>query len=155
MVPFSPEDAEAINNYRRALDRTTKFILTWVKVAVAGWVETHCDHGRREDRQDAFDVCAGSSFGRPRPLKPALWRLLVPAVVMDGFDQARRLGYRDPEHARAYMRYSSSKSLRGRSASIDNTLGGDAGLDDRTVGTRAAAIGGGSRSPGGINSEYG
>jgi hypothetical protein len=29
-------------------------------------METHCDHGRREDRQDAFDVCAGSSFGSGR-----------------------------------------------------------------------------------------
>jgi inorganic phosphate transporter, PiT family len=35
LVPFRPEDAEAIQNYRRALDRTTKFIPTWVKVAVA------------------------------------------------------------------------------------------------------------------------
>jgi PiT family inorganic phosphate transporter len=35
LVPFSPEDAEAINSYRRALDRATKFIPTWVKVAVA------------------------------------------------------------------------------------------------------------------------
>ena len=35
LVPFRPGDAEAIENYRRALDRTTKFIPTWVKVAVA------------------------------------------------------------------------------------------------------------------------
>lgn len=35
LVPFSPEDAAAIRNYRRALDRATKFIPTWVKVAVA------------------------------------------------------------------------------------------------------------------------
>src|SRR6185295_944109 len=35
LMPFSPEDAEAIKNYRRALDRATKFIPTWVKVAVA------------------------------------------------------------------------------------------------------------------------
>ena len=34
-MPFRPGDAEAIENYRRALDRTTKFIPTWVKVAVA------------------------------------------------------------------------------------------------------------------------
>ena len=35
LLPFTPEDDEAIRNYRRTLDRATKFIPTWVKVAVA------------------------------------------------------------------------------------------------------------------------
>ena len=35
LVPFKAEEAEAIQNYRRTLDRSTKFIPTWVKVAVA------------------------------------------------------------------------------------------------------------------------
>ncbi len=35
LVPLSAEDGEAIRNYRRTLDRATKFIPTWVKVAVA------------------------------------------------------------------------------------------------------------------------
>jgi PiT family inorganic phosphate transporter len=35
LVPFSPVDTEAIGNYRRTLDRATKFIPNWVKVAVA------------------------------------------------------------------------------------------------------------------------
>jgi PiT family inorganic phosphate transporter len=35
LVPFRDTDAEAIRNYHRSLDRATKFIPTWVKVAVA------------------------------------------------------------------------------------------------------------------------
>jgi PiT family inorganic phosphate transporter len=35
LLPLRPEDEEAISNYLRALDRATKFIPTWVKVAVA------------------------------------------------------------------------------------------------------------------------
>jgi inorganic phosphate transporter, PiT family len=35
LVPFRPEDTEAIKDYRRSLDRASKFIPTWVKVAVA------------------------------------------------------------------------------------------------------------------------
>jgi PiT family inorganic phosphate transporter len=35
LLPLTPEDDEAIRNYRRMLDRATKFIPTWVKVAVA------------------------------------------------------------------------------------------------------------------------
>jgi PiT family inorganic phosphate transporter len=35
LVPLSAEDGEAIRNYRRTLDRATKFIPSWVKVAVA------------------------------------------------------------------------------------------------------------------------
>src|SRR5260370_14127256 len=35
LVPFRPEDAEAIDNYQRALDRTTKFIPPCVQVPLA------------------------------------------------------------------------------------------------------------------------
>jgi PiT family inorganic phosphate transporter len=35
LVPLRAEDVEAVRNYRRMLDRSTKFIPTWVKVAVA------------------------------------------------------------------------------------------------------------------------
>jgi PiT family inorganic phosphate transporter len=35
LLPLRPEDAEVIRNYLRAVDRATKFIPTWVKVAVA------------------------------------------------------------------------------------------------------------------------
>jgi PiT family inorganic phosphate transporter len=35
LVPLRAEDVEAVRNYRRMLDRGTKFIPTWVKVAVA------------------------------------------------------------------------------------------------------------------------
>jgi PiT family inorganic phosphate transporter len=32
---FSPDDSKAIDNYKKQLDRSTKFIPPWVKVAVA------------------------------------------------------------------------------------------------------------------------
>ena len=35
LLPLRPEDAEAIRNYLGAIDRASKFIPTWVKVAVA------------------------------------------------------------------------------------------------------------------------
>jgi PiT family inorganic phosphate transporter len=35
VIRSASPDAEAISNYLRALDRTTKFIPSWVKVAVA------------------------------------------------------------------------------------------------------------------------
>ena len=34
-VPFSPDDLKSINNFRSQIDHATKFIPTWVKVAVA------------------------------------------------------------------------------------------------------------------------
>ena len=102
------DEIKTLNAYKASLDRATKFIPTWVKVAVAialglghhGRLEAHRRHRRREDRQDAFDVRPEApvpkSLPPPRslrrtfmacrfqqrtcylPASPAPWRRTVP-----------------------------------------------------------------------------
>ena len=68
---MSAGDTKIIANYKGFLDKSTRFIPTWVKVAVAlalglgtmvGWKRIVVTVGR-EDRQDAPDVCAGCFGG--------------------------------------------------------------------------------------------
>ena len=60
-------DWTSLDNYRKHIDNATKFIPTWVTVAVAfalglgtiGGMEAHRGYGGRKDRQAAFDLRPG------------------------------------------------------------------------------------------------
>ncbi len=65
-VAFTPAENTALDSYKKALDSSTKFIPTWVKVAsrshwaLARWSgEAHRHHRRREDRQDPHELRSG------------------------------------------------------------------------------------------------
>jgi PiT family inorganic phosphate transporter len=86
-VAFSPEDAAALSAYKRALDDSTKFIPTWVKVSVAvalglgtmvGWKrivvtvgekigKTHMTYGQGASAElvAAATIAAADMFGLP------------------------------------------------------------------------------------------
>jgi PiT family inorganic phosphate transporter len=88
--------AKALSAYKGSLDAGTRFIPTWVKVAVAGAgaghhgrLEAHRGDGGRKDRQIAPDLCAGR-LGRTR-----------------GHGHDRRRGHAGPagfDHARPLLR---------------------------------------------------
>ena len=68
---FTAQETAALDNYKSKLDKATKFIPDWVKVAVAlalglgtmvGW-RAGCGDGGREDRQGAPDLCARRKRG--------------------------------------------------------------------------------------------
>jgi PiT family inorganic phosphate transporter len=68
---LNSEEIVTLNAYKGSLDNATKFIPTWVKIAVAialglgshDWLEAHRRHRGREDWQDAFDLCPGRMRG--------------------------------------------------------------------------------------------
>ena len=71
---FAAADAAILANYKKHVDHSTRFIPTWVKVAVAmalgsgnhGRMEADRGHGRREDRQGSPDLRAGRRGGDHR-----------------------------------------------------------------------------------------
>ena len=84
---LSKDEVATLNAYKGSLDSATKFIPTWVKIAVAialglgtmvGWKRI-VDHRRREDRQDPPDLRArrlgrargGGDDRRRRHVRPA------------------------------------------------------------------------------------
>jgi PiT family inorganic phosphate transporter len=91
---FSPEDAKAIDNFRAQTDHATKFIPTWVKVAVAialglgtmvGWKRIVVTVGEKIGKQHltygqgACTACRSRRRTCWRQAWPAPWRPTVPA----------------------------------------------------------------------------
>ena len=82
---MSDADTKVIGNYKKFLDTSTRFIPTWVKVAVAlalglghdDRVEADRGDGWREDRQDPPDLCSGSFGGTGCDVHPFLRQITM------------------------------------------------------------------------------
>ena len=75
---LSPDEVKTLNAYKLSLDRATKFIPTWVKVAVAialglgtmvGWKRIVVTVGEKIGKTH-LTYAQGACAGRPRPSPP-------------------------------------------------------------------------------------
>jgi hypothetical protein len=136
---LNAQEVATLNAYKGSLDSATKFIPTWVKIAVAIALDRR--HGRGEDRQDPPDLRAGRLRRNHRSRHHRGRRRLRPASL----DHARALIGHCRNHGRQWIRTAMVDDPQHRAGVGTDLAGGHDDLGFPPLGLRSGALGGVAR----------